>query len=129
MLRLLAGLSDDPDKARAPVKQAREMLKEDCTCTLPMAWALAGQAFNLNASDSLQAWLWAWFENQIAAAIKALPLGQQAGQRVTEKLGPALNDVAARATHLPPDEWTNFAPGFAMASGWHETQYSRLFRS
>jgi urease accessory protein len=34
-----------------------------------------------------------------------------------------------RALVLPEAEWSNFAPGLALASSLHETQYSRLFRS
>ena len=33
------------------------------------------------------------------------------------------------ATSLGDDEVGNLAPALAMASAWHETQYSRLFQS
>jgi len=33
------------------------------------------------------------------------------------------------ATTIADDDVTSFAPGLALASTLHETQYSRLFRS
>ena len=66
--------------------------------------------------------LWAWLENQVMAAVKAVPLGQTAGQRMLLALGAKLHDVNE-------EEPGNFAPGLAMLSSFHETQYSRLFRS
>jgi urease accessory protein len=48
-------------------------------------------------------------------------------------LRPALASVLERAADPAvldlPTTWSNFAPGFAIASSRHETQYSRLFRS
>jgi urease accessory protein len=37
--------------------------------------------------------------------------------------------VADRAAALADGELCNFAPGLALASARHETQYSRIFRS
>lgn len=74
-------------------------------------------------------YLWAWLENQVMAAVKLVPLGQSAGQRLLARLGAHLPTLAQAAVSRPEREWTNFLPGFAMASVSHETQYSRLFRS
>ena len=70
------------------------------------------------------AYLWSWLENQVMAAIKAVPLGQTAGQKILFALGERLE-----AEELPEARWSNFAPGLAFLSSRHETQYSRLFRS
>ena len=63
------------------------------------------------------------------AAIKAVPLGQAAGQRMMLTLGARIAPLVATARELPESEYSNFAPGFAIACSQHETQYSRLFRS
>jgi len=63
------------------------------------------------------------------AALKAGPLGQAAGQRVLLALGGRIPAVVERALALETTEFSNFAPGFAIACSRHETQYSRLFRS
>ena len=65
----------------------------------------------------------------LMAALKAVPLGQAAGQRLLASLGSAIPSAAVDALKLPESEWSNFTPAFAIASARHETQYSRLFRS
>ena len=95
----------------------------------PYVWSCVAAAWEIPVADALAAWLWSWAENQTMAAIKAVPLGQAAGQRMLHALGGHIADVAARALTLDPDACSNFAPGFAIASARHETQYSRLFRS
>ncbi|MGH1361396.1 MAG: urease accessory protein UreF [Burkholderiaceae bacterium] len=132
LLRLLAGLSND-SAASGPsgsVPQlAQQWLADEAECSLPLAWGLAARHFRLDAEQALTAYAWAWLENQVAAAIKAVPLGQQSGQRVFDQVQQPLIRALERAAVCPPDDWSNFAPGLAMASAWHETQYSRLFRS
>jgi urease accessory protein len=98
-------------------------------CPLPWGWGLAARVFQLDPDAALIAWLWAWAENQVMAAMKAVPLGQQAGQRLLSALGPRLEQVAQQAATLPAECWSSFTPGLAIASSRHETQYSRLFRS
>jgi urease accessory protein len=63
------------------------------------------------------------------AALKAVPLGQAAGQRVLFSLGSRIPAGVGRALTLDEADFSNFAPGFAIACSRHETQYSRLFRS
>jgi len=72
---------------------------------------------------------WAWLENQLAVACKALPLGHTAAQRLVERLRPALVGAVDQALSLQDDELGPILPGLALASALHETQYSRLFRS
>jgi len=83
----------------------------------------------LPARDSLVAYLWSWLENQVMAALKAVPLGQTDGQKLLLRLGDLLGDIADEAIGLEDSMLANFAPGLAIASCRHETQYSRLFRS
>lgn len=97
--------------------------------SFPVGWALAAAAWKIAIVDSLTAYLWSWCENQMMAALKAVPLGQAAGQRILLALGSRLPAVVQQALELPEERWSNFAPGLALASSRHETQYSRLFRS
>jgi urease accessory protein len=95
----------------------------------PTAWSAAAAAWNIPAEEALTAYLWAWAENQAMGALKAVPLGQSAGQRILLALGARVPGIAQRALTLDAEAWSNLAPGFAIASCRHETQYSRLFRS
>jgi urease accessory protein len=97
--------------------------------SFPAAWACAAAAWNVDTREAMAAYVWAWAENQVMAAIKAVPLGQTAGQRMLLALGTRIPEVVERAMKLKSTELCNFAPGFAIASSQHETQYSRLFRS
>jgi urease accessory protein len=88
--------------------------------SFPAAFAFAARHWQIEPQAALQAYLWAWLENQVMAAVKTVPLGQTEGQRILLSLSKAFPEVK--------DEG-NFAPGLAMLSSKHETQYSRLFRS
>lgn len=123
-------LDEDPDGPwRATWAAISHRIDPHEGLSLPLAWALASKAFGLSPRSALAAYLWAWAENQVMAAIKAVPLGQLAGQRLLRALVPSLASTTGRALELPAEQWFNGAPGFAMASAWHETQYSRMFRS
>lgn len=95
-------------------------------CAYPMVYAFAVERLELDREEALLAYLWSWLENQVMAAVKAVPLGQTVAQKILLKLGGRLADIAAQAQACEP---ANFTPGLAMLSALHETQYSRLFRS
>lgn len=95
----------------------------------PAAYACAAVRWNVRARDALIGYLWSWLENQVMAAVRIVPLGQSAGQRLLLNLGARIPAVASRAAELDDDSLGNLAPGLALLSARHETQYSRLFRS
>ncbi|KAF0166494.1 MAG: urease accessory protein [Rhodocyclaceae bacterium] len=97
--------------------------------TFAYVWTCAAAAWQIPLQDALTAWLWSWAENQTMAALKAVPLGQAAGQRILQEIGRRIPAVVDRALALAEQEYSNFAPGFAIACCNHETQYTRLFRS
>jgi urease accessory protein len=70
-----------------------------------------------------------WAENMTQAAMKTIPLGQAAGQRLLAGLSAAIPAVVTAAARLPSDEMQAFTPMLAILSSQHEAQYSRLFRS
>ena len=81
------------------------------------------------ADAALAAYVWSWLENQVLAAIKLVPLGQVAGQRCSSRWARGFPTVVATAMTIDDDDLSTFAPGLALASARHETQYTRLFRS
>jgi urease accessory protein len=95
----------------------------------PTAWSAAAVAGGLAVEDALVAYLWSWLENAVLAALKTVPLGQRAGQRLLTELGGRLEALVALASACPPERCRNLLPGYALASMHHETQYTRLFRS
>jgi urease accessory protein len=97
--------------------------------TFMHVWSGLAAIWQIAPPDALTAWLWSWAENQTMAALKAVPLGQAAGQRILLELGGRIPAIVERALIATDDDFSNFAPGFAIACARHETQYSRLFRS
>lgn len=99
---------------------------------LPTAFTAAAVALEIDAREGLAAYCFIWAENQVAAALKAVPLGQVAGQRILAGLHRTVCEVTAeaerRASSVPP-ELSTFSPMLGLLSARHETQYSRLFRS
>ncbi len=98
----------------------------------PVVFAAITAAWALDETTLLSAYLWGWLENQVNAALKAVPLGQTDGQRILLNAGPAVDAVVQNAFALAersPGAWATQCLGLAIASSRHETQYSRLFRS
>lgn len=122
LVKLLADLEVLDDTARAALAAAGPV-------TLPAAFALATRAWAIPHADAVAAYLWSWLENQVLAMLKAMAVGQVAGQRMLLALGTAIPSIVLRSRAVADDDITSFAPGLAIASACHETQYSRLFRS
>ena len=97
--------------------------------TFATALGLAGAHWQIARRSLLQAYAWAWCENQVAAAVKLIPLGQSDGQRVLMQIADRLPETVAAAMTVDDAAIGATTPGLALASSWHETQYTRLFRS
>lgn len=119
LARLLADLGNFTSPIQAGFSQP----------SFPLAWSCAAAAWSIPGHDAIGGYLWAWAENQVMAAVKAVPLGQTAGQRMLLALGERIPQFAAVAACSPLDATANFLPAFAIACSRHETQYTRLFRS
>ena len=97
--------------------------------TWPVAFALAAADSGATARDVLVAFAGGWAENMAQAAIKAVPLGQSAAQRILAALAVEIPDCVADALRLATGDMQAFTPMLAILSARHEEQYSRLFRS
>jgi urease accessory protein len=101
----------------------------DLQPTYPVAFALAASATTASVRDCLLAFAFGWAENMTQAAIKAVPLGQSAGQRILQALVADIPAAIDYAVSLEDGDRQAFSPMLAILSAQHETQYSRLFRS
>ncbi len=112
--------------------------------TYPLAFALAASCVDASVLDCLTTFSFGWAENMVQAAIKSVPLGQSAGQRILSQLISEIPSAVQAATAaarqlddlegqskcgLQLDALQAFSPMLAILSAQHETQYSRLFRS
>jgi urease accessory protein len=92
-------------------------------------FALAAARWNIKSSSAAVALMWSWCENMVAAAIKLVPLGHSAGQRVLFSAGAMLPTLCESGFALEQRYIAGSAPGLAIASSAHESQRTRLFRS
>ena len=119
----VGGAETEQELAAGGNRDARERGGEARRAAL--AAVLAGEP----PRESLLSLAFGWAENMVQAAIKAVPLGQGAGQRILSALVQAIPPAVDRALALAEGERQAFAPMLAILSAQHETQYSRLFRS
>jgi len=121
--RALARLLTDLGVAEASPWAARD---DGCWAT---AFSLAVHRWGIPLEEAMEGYLWAWCENQVAAAVKLVPLGQTQGQRMLAELADTIGTVTKRAAAVDDAGMGGGLPGVNLASVLHETQYSRMFRS
>lgn len=97
--------------------------------TYPVAFAFAASRTQASVRDGCLAFAFGWAENMVGAAVKSVPLGQSAGQRMLGRLAEEIPHAVDHALTLDDDARQAFTPMLAVYSARHETQYSRLFRS
>jgi len=94
-----------------------------------LMYSLFATHWQIPESDAAYGYLWTWCENQVTAAIKLIPLGQTAGQRLLTQLIDEIPLIIDSALAITDEEIGATLPGLGICSALHETQYSRLFRS
>lgn len=95
----------------------------------PLAFAVVARSLGVPLPEALAAYLFATVTSLTQNAVRAIPLGQNAGQRL---LGQAADDVAAaveRIAHLTPDDFGALSPGLEISQMRHERQRARMFMS
>ena len=122
LCRLLNDLNELPEDFMLQVNQ----FDQPAFSTI---YAGVAQAWKIPVSDVLHGYAWSWLENQVSAAMKAVPLGQVAGQKILFALGKKLPSIVQQAIYSKDAEISNFNPLLTIAGCQHEMQYSRLFRS
>src|SRR5258706_3330392 len=80
----------------------------------PIGFAAIAAAWQLDPQTMRPAYLLGWLENQVNAALKAIPLGQTDGQRILLAAGPAIETaqrLAGAASALAPGGRSTQCPG------------------
>ena len=108
--------------------EAQDWLRRS-DATLATLFTLAASRWHIAKADAITGYLWGWLENQVLCAVKLVPLGQVAGQKLLLNLAGELPALVEQAMNLSDDEIGGSCFGLALASSRHEMQYSRLFRS
>ncbi len=118
LLAWAQSLGEYGEPVRAALSQA-----ELSPPTWPLAAACAAAQGEATVREALIGLAFGWAENMVQAAIKAVPLGQSAGQRILQILIDAIPDAIAHALALPDSQRQAFTPMLAILSAQHEHQY------
>lgn len=128
--------AEDRHMGSALARILRELGAADSISNEPRAqsgyaemFAVACVHWSIPEHEALQAYAWTWAENQVLAAVKLVPLGQSAGQRILHSLVPLLEQIAEQALSIEDEDVGACAVVQGLASARHESQYTRLFRS
>ena len=108
---------------------SRGALSDLSRVAFPTAFAFAGVANRLSIGTTLAAFCFNWTENQVNAALKTVPLGQESGQRLLQRVRPEIPGIVEKALCVGKEEIVTFAPMLAILSSRHESQAFRIFRS
>lgn len=119
LARLLAGLGAD---------RAEPWLRHP-QASFATLFALAAVEWRILKPQAIAGYYWSWLENQVLCAVKLVPLGQLAGQRLLHGLARDIPAWVDLALELPDDALGASSFALSLASSRHERQYSRLFRS
>jgi urease accessory protein len=111
------------------VEKSRQKLASLPSIAFPTAFAFAAVANNLSLRAAVTAFCFNWTENQVGAALKIVPLGQESGQRLLQQIRPEISNVVKKTICVAIDDIVAFAPMLAILSSRHETQAFRVFRS
>lgn len=94
-----------------------------------VAFGTIAAGFAWDDQDLGCSFLYSSCSSLVAAALRLLPLGQLAGQRVLWRLGPIIARLAEQAAGKDLADVWSFAPALEIASMRHATLDARLFRS
>jgi urease accessory protein len=94
-----------------------------------LVFALAGQAAGIPLLPLLQTYLMSSVTSLVQNAVRAVPLGQLAGQRVLAGLREPVSAGARHALELNEDDFGTTAPGVEIAQMRHEHLRARMFMS
>jgi len=108
---------------------SRQELSNLAAIAFPTAFAFAAMANALSIDTALAAFCFSWVENQVGAALRCVPLGQESGQRLLRQIRLEIPKVVEKAIRVDRDEIVTFAPMLGIFSSRHETQAFRMFRS
>jgi urease accessory protein len=95
----------------------------------PVALGMASAAHGVPLPATVSAFLLAFVQNLVSAAIRSAPIGQTAGTRVCAAMVPVVQRLAGEAPGRSLDDLGGATFRADLGSFHHENQYTRLFRS
>jgi len=94
-----------------------------------VVFGMIGGISHWDALEMTGAYLYSTSAALVGAALRLLPLGQLAGQRIVSNVRPLLAALAEEAQGKNQEDMWSFAPALEIASMQHALLEARLFRS
>lgn len=94
-----------------------------------LAVAIAAHKAEIDVERAIHAHLMATVSSLIQNAVRGIPLGQMAGQRVMFAMREPINQAVQRSATLEEVDFCSGDPGLDISQMIHETQRARLFMS
>jgi len=95
----------------------------------PIVFGMIGGVLEWDVLEMTNAFLYSTSAALVGAALRLLPLGQLAGQRIVWNLRPLIAKLAEQALDKREADMWSFAPALEIASMRHALLDARLFRS
>ncbi|OFI39386.1 urease accessory protein UreF [Arthrobacter sp. SW1] len=95
----------------------------------PLAFAVVARSLEVPLEEALAAYLFAAATSLTQNAVRAIPLGQNAGQRVLRNAHDGVAAAVERVRSLTPDDFGAVSPGLEISQMRHEKQRARMFMS
>lgn len=95
----------------------------------PLAFAVIARSLGVPLPEALAAYLFAAVTSLAQNAVRAIPLGQSAGQRLLRQASDDVVAAVERVSGLGPDDFGAISPGLEIAQMRHERQRARMFMS
>ncbi|MFI2565273.1 urease accessory protein UreF [Paenarthrobacter sp. NPDC018779] len=95
----------------------------------PLAFAVVARSLGVPLGEALAAYFFATVTSLTQNAVRAIPLGQNAGQRVLRKAHDAVAAAVDSVPHLSWDDFGAVSPGLEISQMRHERQRARMFMS
>lgn len=95
----------------------------------PLAFAVVARSLGVPLPEALAAYLFAAVTSLTQNAVRAIPLGQNAGQRLLRQTADGVAAAVERVGQLTLDDFGAVSPGLEISQMRHERQRARMFMS
>ena len=125
MLDIAASVFPCPELA----EYAAAVASGECAGHPALAFAVAGKKLGVPLEELLTTYLFSAVTSLTQNAIRGIPLGQNAGQRILAAAHREVRDGVALIQTLEREDFGVTAPGLEIAQMQHERQRARMFMS
>ncbi|WP_026342107.1 urease accessory protein UreF [Paenibacillus fonticola] len=112
------------------LSQYREEIKKKNAFGHPaIVFSMVAHGLSVTKQDTILYYLYSAISSQVQNAVRAVPLGQTAGQTISHQFIPELSQAVDRIIELTKDDFGIVSPGIELSQMKHERVNIRIFMS